>query len=98
MDACICTKTQQKAPVVGHVDMTIYILPSSIKASFLAGRSGELCDIYHGIGARVGHLEVMHLPSFSTLHLLIGTSATQQTKYKIAAVAAHCRYCYQVAL
>ena len=76
----------------------IYILPSSRKASFLAVRSGELCDIYHGIGARVGHLEVMHLPSFSTLHLLIGTSATQQTKYKIAAVAAHCRYCCQVAL
>ena len=36
----------------------------------LAVRSEELCD--HGTGARVGHLEVMHLPSFffpfSSLH------------------------------
>ena len=43
---------------------------SAEKPPCLAVRSEELCD--HGTGARVGHLEVMHLPSFffpfSSLH------------------------------
>ena len=57
-NGCICTETQKS--MVGHVDITIY--PEAQKSLHVLQYVLKSCD--HGIGARVGHLEVMHLPSF----------------------------------
>ena len=49
-----------KKSMVGHLNITIY--PEAQKSLHVLQYVLKSCD--HGIGARVGHLEVMHLPSF----------------------------------
>lgn len=54
----------KRALVVGHVGVTIYPEAQKKRASTSCSTFWRaICD--HGIGARVGYLEVMHLPSFS---------------------------------